>query len=374
VLTTNRKSNPLKYDPSGTATIRKAFTRELEKRFTKFKRKVRTLIVDDDAFGLKPYPLLSFNSSVHNARELAELTDEQKLEAFRLWLIANIGDGIVTISPKGSGDWWYRYIADSYEKSYGRAYDQVGKRTLSTMARDAAFKKYGQVGSVADFYAGSKEEFLRSAFGGPVPIERVKFLASRTYTDLKGVTDAMSNQMSRVLVDGLIAGDNPRVIARKLVDRVDKIGVTRAKMVAHDAIIRTNAESAIDSLESLGMDQVGISVEWSTSHLGVTAKGWPSPCDICKPLEGVVFSLKEARGMIPRHVWCRCSIIPVRSDSDAIRPEQIRDASGIRKAIKESIKAERPKKTKRTIAEQREASTWAGARVKVAKKRPKGVY
>lgn len=306
MLTYNRKSvNPLKYDPSGTASIRKAFASEIDKRFNALRRAVTQLIVDQDVFGLKPYKLLSFNESVHNVREWVDLTDEQKLENFRNWLADQIGQGIITVSAKGSSEWFYQYIVDSYQKAYGKAYDQVRtKSPLARMAQEAYFQRYGQVGSVSSFYAGSKEEFLRSAFGQPVPIERVKFLASRTYTDLKGVTDAMSQQMSRVLVDGLIAGDNPRTIAKALNDRVDKIGKTRAKMVSHDAVIRTHAEAMLDSFESMGVDNIGVAVEWSTSHLGVTAKGYPSPCELCKPLEGIVMSVKEARGMIPRHPYC----------------------------------------------------------------------
>lgn len=278
-----RKANPIRQDPTGTARIRDGFTRDMLRRFAALKRSIRQLLVDDDAFGLKPHEFLSFNAEqspygrcpicgangvqrerrpngndrcengheypskdavheTHNARQYSELTNEQKLEAFRVWLLAEIGDGILTVSSKNPESvWWYKYIADTYKKGFGKAYDASGiKKILAEAKRDIWFQRYGQIGRVSDFYAGTKEEFLRSAFSQTTTLERIKFLSSRTYTDLQGVTDAMSAQMSRVLMDGLVAGDNPRVIAKNMIDRVDKIGVNRAKMVARTECLTAN--------------------------------------------------------------------------------------------------------------------------------------
>src|SRR5438132_135754 len=46
-----RRGNPLKLDPTRTATLRRKFMSELRGRFRALKRKLFRLIVEEDAFG-----------------------------------------------------------------------------------------------------------------------------------------------------------------------------------------------------------------------------------------------------------------------------------------------------------------------------------
>lgn len=47
-------------------------------------------------------------------------------------------------------------------------------------------------------------------FNAPFYLERVGLVYTRTYTDLKGITDTMASQISRVLAQGMAEGRNPR--------------------------------------------------------------------------------------------------------------------------------------------------------------------
>jgi hypothetical protein len=75
-------------------------------------------------------------------------------------------------------------------------------------------------------------------------------------------------------------------------------------------------------------------------------------------MEGVVLTIKEARGMIPRHVNCRCAWIP----ADRVRREK-GQKRGKRKdsAIRKSIKSEGGENTKkRSFKQIKRRSTWVG--------------
>jgi SPP1 gp7 family putative phage head morphogenesis protein len=271
------------------------------------------------------------------------------VEQFRTWLNSQVATGIVQQTQSAmERQWWNRYVEAGYAKGAGRAFDDTRKPALQRL----------------DFYAGSKQEFLRSAFGQPESVEKVKLLAGRVFTDLKGVTEAMGTQITRSLTDGLVQGQNPRVIARTIAKNVDTIGRTRARTIARTEIIRAHAEGQLDALVRLGVDKVGVMVEWHTA-------GDDRVCQLCLPLQGAVLTIKEARGTLPRHPNCRCAFVPANVDEN--KRGQKRSKTELIKARDESIKAEIPTKSKRTIDQQRKLSHWPGADLTPAKTRPESI-
>jgi hypothetical protein len=143
--------------------------------------------------------------------------------------------------------------------------------------------------------------------------------------------------------------------------------------IARTETVRAHGEGQLDAMELLGVEEVGVAVEWSTSGLGggVTDLGNPSPCPLCAPLQGMVMTVKEARGLLPRHPNCLCSYIPANVGEDT--KEQKRSKSEISKAVTRSITAEAKEEggTRRTTAEQRARTKWAGADKRIRKRRPK---
>jgi len=84
-------------------------------------------------------------------------------------------------------------------------------------------------------------------------------------------------------------------------------------------------------------------------------------CAECGELEGVVMTIKEARGLLPRHPNCRCAWIPANK---ARREKGQLWGKDKDRAIERSIQAEAPKTIKRTAAEVRRRSVWAGKELK----------
>ena len=271
----NTRRPVLRVDPTRSVMLRRRFAVELRRRFARLKLKVVNLVLGEDAFGLKPRPTLLVNE------RWAYHSDNDKVRAFRDWLRTQIDQDISDEAL------WHRYVQEGFAKGAARAFDDVRPKPF--------------IHERALFHDGEKREFLRTSLGRPVAVEKVKLLVSRGFDDLDDVTGTMANRMVRHLADGLVQGKGPREIAREMAGDIDGIGYRRAETIARTEIIRAHAEGQIQALEDLGVEELGVQVEWATSGLGETALGNPSPCELCAPMEGRVFTLEEARGLIPFH-------------------------------------------------------------------------
>jgi SPP1 gp7 family putative phage head morphogenesis protein len=340
------------------------FQQDLARRFARLRRKIWALVVTEDAFGLrKRVPLLGLVSSASPSLPVGGLvagsdgatafvrnrrwvfaTTPAKVEAFEGWLKTQIeADMFEMAAGNIDNAWWSSYVREGYRKGAGRAFDDTRK-----------VRAYADDPEAMAFYQGTKEEFLRSSFGRPVAINKVKLLAGRVFTELKGVTGEMATKITRNLTDGLTQGMNPRAIARRMIK--DGIGdkkrgiQSRAERIARSEIIRSHAEGQLDALEELGVTDVGVTVEWSVT---------PDQrlCELCASMSGTVFKVTEARGLIPRHPNCRCSFIPANVGEDT--KGQKRSKAEVQKAIDKSIQTEAPK---RPLEEQKKRTPWAGVR------------
>jgi len=345
------RHNPLRSDPTRTATLRRKFEEDLRRRFKRISHAVRLLVEVEDAFGLRtPRPLRRFigNQQTVNTRWQFRTTPQQ-VQAFQLWLRGRLDTELLDSTTVSEDRYWQAYVNEGYEKGAGRAFDDVRKPALATGK--------GQL----DFYRGAKREFLRSAFARPETVEKAKLLAGRVFTELEGVSGDMATRMSRTLTDGLVQGQNPVTISRTL--RTDlQLGAVRAERIARTEIVRAHAEGQLDALEQLEVEQIGVMVEWDTA-------GDSRVCPLCRPLDGMVLKTKESHGMIPRHPNCRCAFLPANVGEPP--KEQIRGKRKVEGAIGKSLRAEIPKSQKRSLETQKLLSRWAGARQKIAKKRSK---
>lgn len=346
IMVTNAR-NPLRADPTRTATLRRVFSSDVTRRLKRVRKKLLKIIVDEDALGLRKST--TRNQLSTNARWKFRSAAKQ-VDAFRAWVEKELQKELIGVTAKNiERAYWKQYIEQSYKKGVGRSFDDLRKPALADQDR------------VRDFYEGTKDEFLRSAFRRPVAVEKVKILASRVYTDLKGVTEDAATRMTRTLTDGLIQGHNPRKIGKDLAEVLDGVSKNRAVTIARTEVIRAHAEGQLDSLELQGEDKVGVMVEWSTA-------GDTRVCPLCSELEKVVLKISEARGLLPRHPNCRCAYLPANVGEK--KRGQIRGKRDIQKQLDASVRKESPK-SKRSLREQKKRSNWAGADLTPSKVRPK---
>lgn len=321
-LVNNAGPNPLLVDPSRTGPIRKRLMAEMKKRFLRLKIQIFDLIVQEDAFGLNIPKRTLLGNSLPNAppnplglnARWSFNTNPEKVRAFRNWLRQQLQ---FIVLGKSEEELWKRYVEEGFQKGGARAFDDA---TQAERALRQAEEKL-------DFYQGSRDEFLRSAFGQPVAIEKVKLLAGRAFDELENVSQGMSIQMTRHLADGLVQGRSPLEIARSMSADLD-IGRSRAETIARTEIIRAHAEGQLEALELLGVEEVGVAVEWSTA-------GDMKVCPLCQPLEEMVVKLGEAHGMLPRHPRCRCAWIPANVGESDTNQKDTQKA--VKRAIRTSV-------------------------------------
>jgi SPP1 gp7 family putative phage head morphogenesis protein len=263
----------------------------VNRRFGEVKSAIRRAIVDRDVFGLKQRRINTNALELPPERAFEFITDGEKVDEFMRWLEDQHARGLlelVYMDQLGTSieqAWTSKYVLSAYQRGIVRARQEMGKAGYS-------------VPSIAD--SGG----IQAVFNQPFHIDRVGVLYTRVFSELKGITSAMDQQISRVLADGMVQGLNPNTIARNLTNRVDAIGISRARTLARTEVIRAHHSAMVQEYRNWGVEGVKVKAEWVTAGDGRV-------CPLCAPLDGKVFTVDQIESMIPRHPNCRCISIPV---------------------------------------------------------------
>jgi|GEM_PF-7020231 len=132
---------------------------------------------------------------------------------------------------------------------------------------------------------------------GPADWRALDALKVRNLTALKKITNELNGQIMYEISEGVRLGEHPSVIAKRITERVDKIGITRAKMMARTETIHAFNQAAEIRYSQYGYDKL----EW------LAAAGC---CDVCASLNGKVFSTSSYHERPPQHPNCRCALLP----------------------------------------------------------------
>lgn len=271
-------------DPTRTLTLRKEYAQRLRGILARINAEIRRGIVERDVFGLRSTDLQAARSP-DPLHDLSFERRDRAVEAFREWLAEQERKGRVDVFTANENT----YVRSAYERGVQHA--------------DSA---------LADAGVAAPEIGAAASLQLPVHREQLQALYTRNLTEWEGVTSAMNQQVTRELADGLAQGQNPRAIARAISDRVEKIGKKRATDLARTEIIRSHADATLNRYGQAGVEEVVGQAEFTTA-------GDRRVCPICESLDGNVYSLEEARGLVPVHVRCRCSFLPAVSETSQTR-------------------------------------------------------
>jgi SPP1 gp7 family putative phage head morphogenesis protein len=275
-------------DPQGQGLMRRAFVGQMNKRFGQLKKDIWRVVVVEDAFGLSPLQT--------QARQFAFPTSSQKVDAFMAWLIQQQKKGILQVQT-GRGRrsttnnaWTDTYISAGYASGI-----QLAGSELASAGVDV------------------QDSWIDSAFNRPIHADAVGLVYTRTFSDLKGITDAMDSQISRELAEAIGLGKGAREVARAINNRVDAIGIVRARTLARTELARAHHKAAVNGYREAGADGVKIVAEFLTT-------GDDLVCPECEAIaaEGKEYSLDEAESLVPVHPNCRCATKPVVTHVDGI--------------------------------------------------------
>lgn len=261
-------------DPTSTLSIQREYARKLRGRFSDINTEIRAGVRDRDVLGLREEQLADYDAD--NLRDFSFQRDATKERHFLAWLNRQQENGVLSVIGVNDN----QYVRRAYESGIGTANSDL---------------KGGGVDLGTDD--------LSSISRQPVHQDKLELLYSRNYQQLDGITNAVSQEVSRVLTNSLSAGVNPRVAADRLTDRVDSIGKTRATTLARTEILNAHNEAALSRFEQvLGPDaEIAIEAEILTA-------GDRRVCGICEPRHGETMTIREARDDGPPfHPNCRCT-------------------------------------------------------------------
>ena len=296
------------YDPTHTIVLRNAFAGQMGKRFRKIRGLVRGAILERDCFGMREATMPRIRVfQLPQPKAFDFPRSQDKITAFMEWLNEQVSLGVLETYEATQ-------LGEAVEEAWTNVYIEQGYRAGVIRGRKELLAA-GFVGVPAvETITGE----LWGIFGSPMHVDRAGILYTRTFTDLKGITDAMDSQISRILADGIARGLGPDELARRLVRTISgpdgDLGITdvlkrrisperRAKMLARTEIIRAHHQATIQEYRNWGVVGVKIKAEWKTAGFNV--------CPECLALEGRIFSLDQIESMIPLHPNCRCVALPV---------------------------------------------------------------
>lgn len=318
--------NPLHLDPTHLTGVYRRWVADTRRRWASLRSVVWELVVTEDAFGLRKNPPFTILAEPQRWRFLSNTA---KHTEFQRWFEQQSATGLLATEGMDQALWTSQYILNAYK---------VGVIRAHTAARQ-------DMGSTTpEFFGGARAQFLETAFNSPAAVDKIRLLFERDYTQLRGITAHMSQEIGRVLADGLVAGVGPTVLAGRL-QKVMGGHLTRAITMARTELTHAHAEGQLDAFEAIDPDiELRVLAEWVTAS---------RPCDLCAPMSGMVLTITQARGMIPRHANCQCAWVPANVAGRRANPTT---RARLERAILRSVRAERPRAT-----DPMRESTWVGA-------------
>jgi SPP1 gp7 family putative phage head morphogenesis protein len=277
----------------------------MRRRFDELTKIIKVAVLDKDVLGLEKH-ISVFQMFAPGEGAFAFTRSAAKVEGFMRWLRQQVESGILTlaqyqqIGKAVEGAWMNTYILDSYKRGVLRARAEMKAIGMAI----PSIEESGGINAVMSL---------------PFHVDRVGLIYTRVYAGLQGITAQMDLIISQILAQGLIDGDGPRLLARKMVAAINgaglgDLGITdklgrfipakiRAEILARTEVIRAHHLATIQEYRNWGLLGITVKGEWKTA-------GDKRVCDKCEALEGKIFTLDEIEPMIPLHPQCRCIALP----------------------------------------------------------------
>lgn len=271
-------------DPSRTTGIVRAYRADMNRRWAELQRVLFQMIARDDVLGLGPSPPRVVLQLQPPSRFSFPTDLEGKARAFEAWLRGALDSELLQLVGGSPTGWQNSYVRAAYSRGLQHA--------------DESLRAIG---------VEPLPESLAATFNAPIHSSKLRLLFSRNFTELKGITDAVSQSLTRIVTDGLATGQGPRELARRLTRSVRTIGRNRSLVLVRTEVINAHQEATLNRFEQSGVDKVIGFAEFQTA-------GDNRVCAECDSLEtGDAIPLGAARGVIPVHPQCRCIWLPVLS-------------------------------------------------------------
>lgn len=258
---------------------REEFAPALVSRFRALMDLIRTTVAANNALHLPTNSVGSITAATPREAFPFE-TDVSLIQAFMAWLRGALDgevlEAVVITRIQNGEHYTARYIRSAYLRGLENATERLRE------------KGYAVDQAVVD-----------QAFNMPVHQRTLRLLYTRTYENLEGITDDTAAAIREELTQAFAEGLGPQKTAARLNDRVDKIGITRARTLSRTELSNAANTASANRYQRMGVEQVDILTS--------------DPCEVCETLaENGPYPVSEAASLIPgqTHPNCVCSIAP----------------------------------------------------------------
>lgn len=239
-------ANVSQKDPTRTLTLRNMFVSQMNRRFRELQTAIRQYIIRDNRLdGITTNAPFEYRYASEKHAAFMAWLDEQE----QLGILQRTRQIVPYRTVPADMPWINEYIWTAYNKGLAQ-----GRMELRAAGIDVPV-----FARTADFISSP-------LFHMPFHAEAIGLVFTRAFTDLKGVTDAMDTQISRVLASGMAEGLPTEQIARNINNRVQKIGMPRARTLARTEVVHAYNGSRLNDFE--GMESIieeEILVKWWTA-------------------------------------------------------------------------------------------------------------
>jgi len=275
-LVFSRPTRERRADPTRTMSLTRDWEREFIRRWDKVIKEVLREVRDQDGFGLKT-----------NAGRFQFGSNPQRVLAFSSWLSAQMD----------------RYLfGGTLSQSYDEASDRFwGNSWANTAYRRGLLNAAGQIrraGGTVD------REYVERAVARGRHYDAIRQVHSRAFEKLRGITEEVATQIGDAIATQLGLGGGANEIVKSIVDRIDKIGKTRARLIARTEVISAYNEAELNVYDDAALHGVVLIPEWVTA-------GDSRVCERCKSAAERKWTIETARGALPLHPRCRCAWAPI---------------------------------------------------------------
>lgn len=267
-------------DPSRTAGIRRAYTADFRRRWNHTRREARAGLLSGE--------------------HLAGFTPEQQAATYGRYLTAVMDQ---FVSP--TGQWQNPYIRQAYVRGLANA--DLELRRTGTIPRDNPDDVIGRFAHA----------------------QALAMIQVRARGDLQRIQTVTAQQAQDRIAVALAAGLPLPEVWHEVDGRMQKTGVNRTLLLVGWLAVGAAASGVLSRLADYGISTVEPDIE-----MQFTTAGDGSVCPVCIELSTRdngrgpgVYTVAEARGVIPVHGRCRCSWKP--SMSGARLPRRAMDLLGV---------------------------------------------
>jgi len=285
------------YGPRNIKTATKTFEQNLRGALARINAVIREAIIEDDIFGLEIEALEPDEPESYSFQ-----TDRKKVAGFVAWLNEQLESEYLSVVSRDSNE----YIRKAYAE---------GLRRATRDLRDQGVDVSSDVDGLLDTFTHR---------------QALQDLYTRTFEDLRDVTRDMAQSIREELSTGLVEGENPRKVAKRITDRINSIGKYRSTLIARTEMMEAHSNAEINRLREVEQDaDVNVTVRHGSWE---TAKD-DRVCSICQALAGITFTLDEVENLSfrvggydyqlkpPAHPGGRCHLqVQVGFDPEDLAP------------------------------------------------------